>query len=361
MDGMAVNGTRRRYSCPARFIRMGNSCYFMSAYMASWHEAHFKCRGMGAVLAAFEKRSENHNMRKYLMREELAPLARWIGGIYQWQKRYWMWGSTGLAVTYKAFSPRMVNRDWAFHCISMDPTLGYRWRPSGCMEVKHYICETQLRRHHDHLRNQTRTPGQSQGQSKGRAGAGGTRHQKGPRRRPVPDTSSGDKPVVLGSTGSPARGGIGVVVPARRRFQHHRFGSTAPASQRWPGTRTTPSWPPSSPPPPAHGETTVHRRPYGPHNRPYGYHPPPPPPQPQPGGVRPRGRPAGSGATAGATRHQAHRHGGSDSHADGPRHRPGAEPWRQPFQMPVELAEATVHSVYSPPTNSETNDISNEV
>ncbi|KAJ1528381.1 hypothetical protein ONE63_006796 [Megalurothrips usitatus] len=68
---MAVNGTRRRYSCPARFIRMGNSCYFMSAYMASWHEAHFKCRGMGAVLAAFEKRSENHNMRKYLMREEL--------------------------------------------------------------------------------------------------------------------------------------------------------------------------------------------------------------------------------------------------------------------------------------------------
>lgn len=71
MEGLAEAGGRRQYSCPARFVRMGNSCYFMSTLMAPWHEAHFRCRSMGAHLAAFEKRWENRNMRKFLMREEL--------------------------------------------------------------------------------------------------------------------------------------------------------------------------------------------------------------------------------------------------------------------------------------------------
>lgn len=71
VEGLAEEGGRRQYSCPARFVRMGNSCYFMSTLMAPWHEAHFRCRSMGAHLAAFEKRWENRNMRKFLMREEL--------------------------------------------------------------------------------------------------------------------------------------------------------------------------------------------------------------------------------------------------------------------------------------------------
>lgn len=62
---------RRQYSCPARFIRMGNSCYFLSKTMATWHDAHFRCRSMGAQLAAFEKRPENAHMRRHLMREEM--------------------------------------------------------------------------------------------------------------------------------------------------------------------------------------------------------------------------------------------------------------------------------------------------
>lgn len=57
-----------------------------------------------------------------------------------------MWGSSGLPVTFKAFPRRMVTQDWAWHCIAMDPVSEYHWRPASCFDVKHYICETPLRR-----------------------------------------------------------------------------------------------------------------------------------------------------------------------------------------------------------------------
>lgn len=57
-----------------------------------------------------------------------------------------MWGSSGLPVAFKAFPRRMVTRDWAWHCIAMDPVSEYHWRPASCFDVKHYICETPLKR-----------------------------------------------------------------------------------------------------------------------------------------------------------------------------------------------------------------------
>ncbi|KAK3926062.1 Perlucin [Frankliniella fusca] len=369
-------GARRQYSCPARFIRMGNSCYFMSTLMASWHEAHYKCRSMGAQLAAFEKRWENRNMRKYLKHEELTPLSRWIGAIYQWEKRFWMWGSTGLAVAYNALPRRMVSRDWTWHCIALDPTSDYQWRPASCLDAKHYICEAPLRR--------------------GRA-RNGTKQHKGPHRKSGAEAADKAEP---GSRGQqPAAAGrhhSGLQGHQRERVGNATAQSAAP---RAPGAgRSRPST--------FSRNRTAYRRPHtGQHHGHRGYRPPPPPPASAPASApRQHGRPAawpgtgpgpGAGAVGAASQHQPRRlaynaydvlpapardAGAGADRARGPsqgaprqrgsgasarisfRTEPREQQQQQEYRH-LEIPDMTVQSLYPPrpQARAENNDFSNDV
>ncbi|KAL1131474.1 hypothetical protein AAG570_011091 [Ranatra chinensis] len=119
----------RRYWCPKRFIRSGNSCYFLSAGMATWHDAHFKCRDMGggSELAVFDKKWEDRNMRVMLNRNEATHLERWIGGIYDWAQDVWVWGASGRQLQYQGFSGRKPGDDYRWKCIIMDPRMLYRY------------------------------------------------------------------------------------------------------------------------------------------------------------------------------------------------------------------------------------------
>ena len=74
----------------------------------------------------------------------LARLERWIGGIYNWETKKWVWGATGRRLRYHAFSRRSPNDDPTWHCIVMDPVLMYKWSTRSCVHRKHYICETPL-------------------------------------------------------------------------------------------------------------------------------------------------------------------------------------------------------------------------
>lgn len=59
------------YRCTLKdFIRLGNSCYFVSAEIASWQEAHFRCRDRGAQLAVLSSHYEDSTLRSYLERPE---------------------------------------------------------------------------------------------------------------------------------------------------------------------------------------------------------------------------------------------------------------------------------------------------
>lgn len=137
---------KRRYECPDRFIRLGNSCYYLSAQMDTWQNAHFTCTDMGSHLAILDRKWEDRNMRSLLKKPEAALLERWIGGIWDWQQHCWMWGETGTPLKYQGF-PRKGRRsgDNTWHCIAMDPTIAYRWKSASCLERKHYVCETPLK------------------------------------------------------------------------------------------------------------------------------------------------------------------------------------------------------------------------
>lgn len=56
----------------------------------------------------------------------------------------WEWGVTGEKVVFQNFGLPQSNQpkqQYAWHCITIDPKLKYKWSPRSCVERKHYVCE----------------------------------------------------------------------------------------------------------------------------------------------------------------------------------------------------------------------------
>ncbi|KOX75747.1 hypothetical protein WN51_12074 [Melipona quadrifasciata] len=151
------NESIRRYMCPVGFFRLKRYCYYLSGGTAPWREAYFHCRDRNATLAILDRNGKDRMLRKYLSSDQFkisaerlkrlhipAKLERWIGGIYNWQQMAWEWGVTGEKVVFQNFGlPQSNNskQQYAWHCITIDPALRYKWSPRSCVERKHYVCE----------------------------------------------------------------------------------------------------------------------------------------------------------------------------------------------------------------------------
>lgn len=62
---------RRKYECPDNFIRLGNSCYYLSADMDTWHGAQFMCKDMsGSQLATPDKKWKDRKLKLLLNKKE---------------------------------------------------------------------------------------------------------------------------------------------------------------------------------------------------------------------------------------------------------------------------------------------------
>ncbi|XP_012288374.1 uncharacterized protein LOC105704065 [Orussus abietinus] len=133
----------RRFACPVGFFRLRRNCYYLSAGTAPWREAHFHCKDRNATLAVLDKGGKDRILRKYLMGDQFTKLERWIGGIFNWQQMAWEWGVSGEKIVFQSFSKLNPgnSKQYAWHCIIMDPALKYKWSPRSCVEPKHYICE----------------------------------------------------------------------------------------------------------------------------------------------------------------------------------------------------------------------------
>lgn len=132
----------KRFACPIGFFRLKRYCYYLSAGTAPWRDAHFHCKDRNATLAILDRSGKDRMLRKYLMGDQFTKLERWIGGIYNWQKMTWEWGVTGAKMDFQNFGrPQFSQSKYAWHCITIDPSLKYRWSPRSCVERKHFVCE----------------------------------------------------------------------------------------------------------------------------------------------------------------------------------------------------------------------------
>lgn len=61
----------------------------------------------------------------------------------------WKWGETGDKIEYENFATlensefkkKEKPKEYAWHCIILDPAVKYKWNPRSCIQQKHYICE----------------------------------------------------------------------------------------------------------------------------------------------------------------------------------------------------------------------------
>lgn len=66
------NNYLRRFACPVGFFRLKRYCYYLSAGMDTWREAHFNCKDRNATLAVLDKRGKDRVLRKYLMGDQFS-------------------------------------------------------------------------------------------------------------------------------------------------------------------------------------------------------------------------------------------------------------------------------------------------
>ncbi|XP_031837847.1 uncharacterized protein LOC116429246 [Nomia melanderi] len=138
------NAPTNRFACPIGFFRLKRYCYYLSAGTAPWRDAYFHCKDRNATLAILDRNGKDRMLRKYLMGDQFTKLERWIGGIFNWQKSAWQWGVTGEEMVFQNFGRPQTNQSkqqYAWHCITIDPTLKYKWSPRSCIERKHFVCE----------------------------------------------------------------------------------------------------------------------------------------------------------------------------------------------------------------------------
>lgn len=75
VSAISVDGMdKRKYHCPDNFIRIANSCYYLSVYMDTWHNAQFRCQDMNSSLATPDRLWKDRRLKKLLNMEPAGTL-----------------------------------------------------------------------------------------------------------------------------------------------------------------------------------------------------------------------------------------------------------------------------------------------
>ncbi|KAK9508263.1 hypothetical protein O3M35_007962 [Rhynocoris fuscipes] len=112
------------YWCPKKFIRVHNSCFYLSKKKETWSEASFRCRDIkNSTLAVLDNKYKDKFMRIMLNRSEYARKERWIGGMFNWEMKVWVWGPSGKPFQYKGFSKLRPNSNNRWRCVVMVPSM----------------------------------------------------------------------------------------------------------------------------------------------------------------------------------------------------------------------------------------------
>ncbi|BET01241.1 Hypothetical protein NTJ_14057 [Nesidiocoris tenuis] len=128
------------YSCPKKYFRVGNNCYYLSKEKVQWREAIYQCQDTGGTLAVLDTKIEDQKLRRYLNRMKQIKGERWIAGTFDAHNHVWRWAHHSEPFKYHGFS-RLRRRGNAWKCVIMDHNMKYRWNSRSCFQKKKYICE----------------------------------------------------------------------------------------------------------------------------------------------------------------------------------------------------------------------------
>nr|XP_022908892.1 lithostathine-like [Onthophagus taurus] len=134
------------FLCPPNFVRTKhNKCYYFSRNAESFDQAYWSCVSKQSTLAVIRGKNQDKTLRRLLNKNKIQHVERWIGARYNWEKKKWQWAESGKLLNYTGFenTPQDTN---AWQCIILDPKYYYRWNSKSCLEKKHFICQTRLKK-----------------------------------------------------------------------------------------------------------------------------------------------------------------------------------------------------------------------
>ncbi|XP_019724564.1 killer cell lectin-like receptor subfamily B member 1B allele C isoform X2 [Hippocampus comes] len=120
--------------CPPRWVRLGQSCFFLSTLRLSWEESRNNCTGEGGSLAVVRSQkvqsflTQNGNGRKY-----------WIG--LRSTNDTWTWIDDNV-LQQSYWGATQTTGDCGI--LSSDKLADNNWITSPCSSYTYYICQMQL-------------------------------------------------------------------------------------------------------------------------------------------------------------------------------------------------------------------------
>ncbi|KAL5005711.1 hypothetical protein ScPMuIL_016869 [Solemya velum] len=85
--------------CPVEWKEFGQSCYYFSDSMETWHDAEEYCISAGGYLIEIESEAENNFVAGQIQEME-KQMNYWIGGTDEFSEGSWRWSYSGRAMVY---------------------------------------------------------------------------------------------------------------------------------------------------------------------------------------------------------------------------------------------------------------------
>ncbi|XP_044752325.1 uncharacterized protein LOC123312142 isoform X2 [Coccinella septempunctata] len=132
----------KEYVCPSNMFVIKNRCYYFSHEKLNWNDAYWACRDNKTYLAVVLNKVQDKMLREFLNMGFVGQRERWLGGLYDWKQRRWLWANSGTPLKYHGFpSKNNTGTRYEWKSITLDPYLGYKWNARLRTEEKYFICQ----------------------------------------------------------------------------------------------------------------------------------------------------------------------------------------------------------------------------
>ncbi|KAL3282702.1 hypothetical protein HHI36_005875 [Cryptolaemus montrouzieri] len=132
----------KEYMCPSNMLIIKNRCYHFSHDKLNWNDAYWACRDNKTYLATIQNRFQDKMLKEFLNSGLAGKHERWLGGLYDWKQKRWLWANSGIPLKYQGFPfKNYTGSQFEWRSITIDPNIGNMWSSRLRTELKHYICQ----------------------------------------------------------------------------------------------------------------------------------------------------------------------------------------------------------------------------
>ncbi|CAG2254486.1 CLEC17A [Mytilus edulis] len=134
VDALMLKKNTVSLSCPTRWLKYENKCFYFSGGRKTWNEARLTCKNDGSRLVEVGSSCENDFLK---MTAIAYGQMYWLGGSDIQNEGSWIWASSLTQFTFTDWSPTEPSNGTGENCVRM---WSY-WMDTPCNRNVRFICE----------------------------------------------------------------------------------------------------------------------------------------------------------------------------------------------------------------------------